>query len=105
MAFLAVTGSPPFGMFLSEFTILRGIFGAGQTWVGLTVVLLLATVFIGMAASVLAVSQGEPVGRDLTFTDRFLLVVPPLVLLLGGAAARPVPAGAAAPARSSRRRH
>jgi hydrogenase-4 component F len=82
-AFLAVTGSPPFGMFLSEFTILRGIFGAGQTWVGLTVVLLLATVFIGMAASVLAVSQGEPVGRDLTFTDRFLLVVPPLVLLLG----------------------
>jgi hydrogenase-4 component F len=82
-AFLAVTGSPPFGMFLSEFTILRGIFGAGQTWVGLTVVVLLATVFIGMAASVLAVSQGEPVGRDLTFSDRFLLVVPPLVLLLG----------------------
>jgi len=82
-AFLAVTGSPPFGMFLSEFTILRGIFGAGQLWVGLTVVLLLATVFIGMAASVLAVSQGEPAGRDLTFTDRFLLVTPPLVLLLG----------------------
>jgi hydrogenase-4 component F len=81
-AFLAVTGSPPFGMFLSEFTILRGIFGAGQLWVGLAVVVLLATVFIGMAASVLAVSQGEPVGRDLTFTDRFLLVAPPLVLLL-----------------------
>ena len=32
--FLAVTGSPPFGMFLSEFTILRGIFNAGQLWVG-----------------------------------------------------------------------
>jgi hydrogenase-4 component F len=81
-AFLAVTGSPPFGMFLSEFTMLRGIFGAGRPWVGLAVVVLLATVFVGMAASVLAVSQGEPAGRDLGFTDRFLLVAPPLLLLL-----------------------
>jgi len=81
-AFLAVTGSPPFGMFLSEITILRGIFGAGRLWVGLLVVLLLAVVFIGMAASVLEVSQGEPSGRDLAFTDRFLLVAPPLALLL-----------------------
>ena len=81
-AFLAVTGSPPFGMFLSEITMLRGIFGAGQLWVGLAVVVLLATVFIGMAASVLEVSQGEPSGRDLAFTDRVLLVAPPLVLLL-----------------------
>jgi hydrogenase-4 component F len=81
-AFLAVTGSPPFGMFLSEFTILRGIFGVGRMWVGLAVVVLLATVFVGMAASVLAVSQGEPAGRDQTFSDRLLLVVPPLILLL-----------------------
>jgi hydrogenase-4 component F len=50
--------------------------------VGLAVVVLLATVFIGMAASVLEVSQGEPSGRDLAFTDRVLLVAPPLVLLL-----------------------
>ena len=81
-AFLAVTGSPPFGMFLSEFTILRGIFGAGQLWLGLLVLALLAAVFVGMGASVLAVSQGEATGRDLTFTDRFLLVAPPLVMLL-----------------------
>ena len=81
-AFLAVTGSPPFGMFLSEFTMLRGIFGAGRQWVGLAVVVLLATVFVGMASSVLAVSQGEPAGRDQAFSDRLLLVVPPLVLLL-----------------------
>ena len=80
-AFLAVTGSPPFGMFLSEFTILRGIFGTGQLWTGLTVLVLLATVFIGMATSVLAVSQGEPTERDLAFTDRLLLVAPPLAML------------------------
>ncbi|NJC88554.1 MAG: hydrogenase [Desulfuromonas sp.] len=81
-AFLAVTGTPPFGIFLSEFTILRGIFGAGRLWVGLAVLVLLATVFIGMGASVLAVSQGEPTERDMAFTDRFLLVAPPLLLLL-----------------------
>jgi hydrogenase-4 component F len=81
-AFLAVTGSPPFGMFVSEITILRGIFDADQLWVGLLVVLLLATVFIGMASSVLEVSQGEPSGRDLAFSDRVLLVAPPLLLLL-----------------------
>jgi hydrogenase-4 component F len=81
-AFLAVTGSPPFGMFLSEFTILRGIFSVGQLWIGLLVLALLAMVFVGMAASVLAVSQGEPAGRDLTFADRFLLVAPPLLMLL-----------------------
>jgi hydrogenase-4 component F len=81
-AFLAVTGTPPFGIFLSEFTMLRGIFGAGHLWVGLVVLALLATVFIGMGASVLAVSQGEPAGRDLAFSDRFLLVAPPLLLLL-----------------------
>jgi hydrogenase-4 component F len=81
-AFLAVTGTPPFGIFLSEFTILRGIFGTGHLWIGLAVLVLLATVFIGMGASVLAVSQGEPTERDLAFTDRFLLVAPPLALLL-----------------------
>lgn len=81
-AFLAVTGAPPFGMFLSEFTMLRGIFTDGRTWVGLAVVLLLGVVFIGMAASVLDVSQGEPAGREELFTDRFLLVAPPLALLI-----------------------
>ena len=29
----AVTGSPPFGMFLSEFTILRAALGGGHPWI------------------------------------------------------------------------
>lgn len=80
--FLAITGSPPFGPFLSEFTILRGIFGAGQMAVGALVLILLATVFIGMGATVLAVTQGEPMEPELHFKDRLLLVAPPLVFLL-----------------------
>jgi len=81
--FLAITGSPPFGPFLSEFTILRGIFGAGQAVVGGVFLLLLATVFVGMGGTVLAVTQGEPTDPELHFRDRFLLVAPPLAMLLG----------------------
>jgi hydrogenase-4 component F len=80
--FLAITGSPPFGPFLSEFTILRGIFGAGQMWVGALFLILLATVFIGMGATILSVTQGEPTDPELHFKDRFLLVAPPLAMLL-----------------------
>jgi hydrogenase-4 component F len=80
--FLAVTGSPPFGLFLSEFTILRGIFGSGQMAIGAIFLILLATVFIGMGATVLSVTQGEPNDPELHFKDRFLLVAPPLVMLL-----------------------
>jgi hydrogenase-4 component F len=80
--FLAVTGSPPFGPFMSEFTILRGIFGHGQLGIGLLMLLLLATVFIGMGATVLTATLGEPVQLDTSFQDSALLVVSPLLFLL-----------------------
>ncbi len=80
--FLAITGSPPFGPFLSEFTILRGIFGGGQPWVAAVVLMLLATVFIGMGATVLTVVQGDPPRDEAPLRDRFLLVAPPLVFIL-----------------------
>ena len=80
--FLAVTGSPPFGPFLSEFTILRGIFGSGHYLVGAVFLALLAIIFIGFGATVLAVTQGEPVEPELHFKDRVLLVAPPLIFLL-----------------------
>ncbi|MFA5516347.1 MAG: proton-conducting transporter membrane subunit [Desulfuromonadales bacterium] len=80
--FLAITGSPPFGPFLSEFTILRGIFASGQLVIGALFLILLAAVFIGMGATVLAVTQGEPMEPELHSHDRLLLVAPPLVFLL-----------------------
>jgi hydrogenase-4 component F len=86
--FLAITGSPPFGPFMSEFTILRGIFGSGQIWLGLLMLLLLATVFVGMGATALTATQGDPVKLETAFKDSWLLIVSPLgflalVLLLG----------------------
>ncbi len=80
--FLAITGSPPFGPFMSEFTILRGIFAGDRLWVGILVLLCLATVFIGMGATVLAATQGEPEQKATTFRDRLLLYISPLGFML-----------------------
>ena len=81
--FLAISGSPPFGPFLSEFTILRGTFLAGHYLLGAVFLLLLATVFIGMGGTVLPMTQGEPSAglADSGYHDTFLQVLPPLLLL------------------------
>jgi hydrogenase-4 component F len=57
--FLAITGSPPFGPFVSEFTIMNAALGSGQFLAGGLFLLLLGIVFIGMGATVLAVVQGN----------------------------------------------
>jgi hydrogenase-4 component F len=81
--FFAVTGSPPFGPFLSEFTILRGAIAAGRYGVAAAFLALLFVVFVGMGGTVLAVVQGEP-KPDLpasNFRDSVGTVGPALVLL------------------------
>jgi hydrogenase-4 component F len=83
-AFLAITGSPPFAPFFSEFAILAGAVEAGA-WVSVVVLLLgLAVIFVGMGAIVLRIVQGAP-PEDLgpvTFGDSLLTAGPPLALLL-----------------------
>lgn len=60
VGFLAITGSPPFGPFLSEFTILRAAFEQGRWGVGVGYLALLCLVFVGMAGVVLGMAQGRP---------------------------------------------
>lgn len=80
--FIAVTGSPPFGPFISEFTVLRGIFAGGHYWLAGVFLLLLAIIFIGMGSTVLGMVQGTPdESAETAFKDSFLLVAPPLILL------------------------
>jgi hydrogenase-4 component F len=88
--FLAITGSPPFGPFVSEFTIVTAALGTGQFLVGGLFLLLLCIVFIGMGATVLAVVQGNPpppveanTYRDTIGTTGPILLFMALVLLLG----------------------
>lgn len=43
----AITGAPPFGLFLSELTILRAGFHGGYAWIAWAMALLLIVIFIG----------------------------------------------------------
>jgi hydrogenase-4 component F len=87
--FFAITGSPPFGPFLSEFTILRAAIDTGQFVVAALFLGLLFVVFVGMGATVLAVVQGEPKEpapsdvRESALTVGPIVVFLALVLLLG----------------------
>ncbi|MFL5261069.1 MAG: proton-conducting transporter membrane subunit [Myxococcales bacterium] len=80
--FFAVTGSPPFAPFLSEFTIVRAAMTSGHVVVGALFLVLLAVVFLGMGGAVLAVVQGDPPpDAPVEFHDRFGTVAPIAVLM------------------------
>ena len=88
--FLAITGSPPFGPFVSEFTIVSAAIGSGQFLAGGLLLVLLGVVFIGMGSTVLAVVQGDPPQtttataiRDSLGTGGPILLFMALVLMLG----------------------
>lgn len=84
LGLFAVTGSPPFGPFLSEFTLLQAAFAQGHPWIALGVVLLLAIIFVGMAAALLEVlyapSEGE---APEPVRESWWLVGGPILLLAG----------------------
>jgi len=95
--FLAITGSPPFGPFISEFAILNGAFDARRFVVAGLFLFLLLVVFTGMGATVLQVVQGRPPAevRQSPYRDGWLTVAPimvfmALVLLLGIYLPRPL---------------
>jgi len=81
--FLAITGSPPGGPFISEFTILNGTISSGKFVVAGLFLMLLAIVFVGMGATVLRVVQGTPSAQAAAtdYHDHPQVVVPILVFL------------------------
>jgi hydrogenase-4 component F len=87
--FFSITGSPPFGPFLSEFIILKSALDQGRPLVATVYLLLLSVIFIGMATIVLRMYQGTPAvqppgnagGREITpGSESALAVIPPMVL-------------------------
>ncbi|MBN2512939.1 MAG: hypothetical protein JXB18_08390 [Sedimentisphaerales bacterium] len=83
VGFLAITGSPPFGPFISEFSILNGAFDAGRFVTGGLYLFLLLVVFMGMGATVLKVVQGRPSAqvRSTPYREGLLTVAPVLALM------------------------
>lgn len=81
--FLAITGSPPFGPFISEFTILSGAMQGGHFLASGLFLVFLLIIFIGMGATVLSVVQGTPnPEHDTGFRDGFWKTAPLFVALL-----------------------
>ncbi|MDQ1300152.1 MAG: Proton antipo protein [Chloroflexota bacterium] len=57
---LAIMGLPPFGLFMSEFTLLRAGFGAGQPWLMALALALLAVAFIAFLRHLNGMLYGAP---------------------------------------------
>ena len=88
--FLAITGTPPFGPFISKFTILKAALDGGHVWLTTVFLATLGVIFIGMATAFLSMAQGEPekLAVSPSNRDRWWQIVPPaalgvLVLWLG----------------------
>jgi hydrogenase-4 component F len=104
--FLAITGSPPFGPFVSLLTIVTAAMDGGRYFVAAFFLAMLAVIFIGMGSSVLAIVQGtppdDPEGRS--FRESALKTAPiavsfALVLMMGTWIPRPLSGLLAAAAR------
>ncbi len=82
VAFLAITGSPPFGPFASEYSILIGAFAAGRFGAGALFLAFLMVVFLGMGRVVLPVVFGRPPAPAMRtpYRERFLTCAPVLGL-------------------------
>jgi hydrogenase-4 component F len=81
--FLAITGSPPFGPFISEFSILNAAFAAGHYWAAGLFLFFLFVIFIGMGTLVLKVVQGQlpEAAQSSSYREGWLTGVPPLLLM------------------------
>jgi hydrogenase-4 component F len=79
---LSITGTPPFGTFLSEFTILKAGFDAGRGVVAVVYLGLLGIIFVGMSSLILGMAQGDPAEPAVPVREKGWSTGPPAALLL-----------------------
>jgi hydrogenase-4 component F len=80
--FFAITGSPPFGTFLSEFTILKAAIDQGHFVIAAGYLLILAVIFVAMAKIVLKMYYSSP-SADKEYSpvpESRLSIIPPILL-------------------------
>ncbi len=80
----AITGTPPFSLFLSEFLIARAAIDAGRGLLAAAFLALLGWIFAVMARTMLAMAQGAPRSEVEASSRRepLLAVLPPAALAL-----------------------
>ena len=81
---LVITGFPPFGIFYSEFLILKEAMTTNQYWVVLFYLLFLSVIFFGYARIILNMALGQPTESHIhgVKEENFFMVVPLIILLL-----------------------
>lgn len=80
--FLAISGSPPFGAFLSEFTILKAALDGERFVVAVLYLVMLALIFVGMANIFLRMAQGgRPKTKGPGARETPLALLSPVLLL------------------------
>lgn len=79
--FLAITGTPPFGLFVSEYTIAGGAIAGGRWVVTLLYLTALVVVSAGMGKSVIEMIWGEAECKGERCREPAGLVIPSLMLL------------------------
>jgi len=95
LGLFAITGAPPFGPFISEFTILRAAFHTGHYYAATAMLFLLAVIFIAMSGGMINMVQGQPRrglgpgavvggadGLPAPVSESTLTILPPLLLAL-----------------------
>lgn len=81
--FLALTGTPPFSLFVSEFLLVRAALQSGRPELAAALVAALAVVFLGMSRGVLGMTQGAGPAPRPEFRDALVAPVVLLALSLG----------------------
>jgi hydrogenase-4 component F len=84
IAFLAITGTPPFAPFISEFNIVAAAFSGNHLWLGGAFLLLLCGIFLAMSDTVVKMIFGTPDPKRVRtpYKDTFATTAP-LILALG----------------------
>ncbi len=86
LAAVAVNGLPPFGLFVSELTIVTGGFTSGHAWVSVVMLVSLLLVFCGVLSKLAGLILGQPRAdappRTPVAASRVVVLSLPLVALL-----------------------
>ena len=83
LGFLAITGTPPFAPFISEFNIAYTALTGGHPWVGTAFLVLLGAIFLGMSDTVIKVVFGTPSAQRVRtpYKDTFATTAPMIAAL------------------------
>lgn len=82
--FMAISGLPPFGMFVSELSIFSGLGVAGRWYLLAVMLFALGIIFVGMSKIIIPMAYGRPDKNSpmVVSDNRLLFNLPPLILAM-----------------------